>query len=196
MTADEQEQVRKFCNGDAGAYEAFYAAYGKRIYRFCYRLCANTMDAEDLTQEVFLAVFQGRQTFLGRASLTTWIYRIALYRWRSRLAERNNHPVLLSDAELDRMPTVDPMPSALDRVALENAIATLPTALRETFLLVKAEGLTCREAASVLEIPTGTVKYRIHEATKRLRELLTSEIGAEPSAVLKEWVVGEVVHEM
>ena len=196
MMADEREQIRKFCSGDAGAYEAFYAAYGPRIYRFCHRLCANTSDAEDLTQEIFVAAFQSRRNFQGRASLTTWIYRIALYRCRSRLADRSNRSVPLTDDGTDSAPTVDPVPSALDRLALEHAIATLPIALRETFLLVKAEGLTCREAAGVLEIPLGTVKYRIHEATGRLRKLLTAEMGAEPSHVPQEVAVGEVAHEM
>jgi RNA polymerase sigma-70 factor (ECF subfamily) len=196
MTADERELIRKFCDGDVGAYDAVYAGYGERIYRFCHRLCDNAADAEDLTQEVFLAAFQGRRSFQGRASLNTWLYRIARYRWHARLSDSDNRHVALPDAETGGELTVDPIPSALDRMTLDRAISTLPVALRETFLLVKAEGLTCREAAVVLEIPTGTVKYRIHEATGRLRTLLAPEAGRAPSKTQKVPLVREVVNEM
>jgi len=196
MTADEQALIRKFCSGDAEAYEAVYAGYGERIYRFCHRLCGNPADAEDLTQEVFLAAFQGRQSFQGRASLNTWLYRIARYRWHARLSDSSHRHVPLAEAEGDGALSVDPMPTALDRMTLDQALSTLPPALRETFLLVKAEGLTCREAAEILEIPTGTVKYRIHEATGRLRKLLTPESGVKSAEALQEPLVRETIHEM
>jgi len=196
MTDSELEQLRRFCEGDLHAYETFYAVYGQRIYRFCHRLCSNSSDAEDLTQEVFLAAFQGRRKFQGRASLTTWIYRIALYRCRARLASPNYCNIPLPDEETSGVLTVDPMPSAIERIALEHAIAALPISLRETFLLVKAEGLTCREAASVLDIPIGTVKYRIHEASGRLRELLALDMDVCRSENLEALAAGEVIHEM
>jgi len=60
-----------------------------------------------------------------------------------------------------------------DSLALSCALAALPPDLREAFLLVKAEGLKYREAAQVLEIPQGTVQFRVHQASRRLRVLLT-----------------------
>ena len=57
-------------------------------------------------------------------------------------------------------------------MTLETALAALPDSLREAFILVKAEGLTYREAAAALEIPQGTVQFRVHEASKRLQVLL------------------------
>ena len=196
MTADERELIRKFCSGDAEAYDAVYASYGARIYRFCHRLCGNTAYAEDVTQEVFLAAFQGRQGFQGRASLNTWLYKIARNHCLVRLSDSNNRNVSLPDAETDSALSVDPMPSTLIRLTLDQAISTLPAALRETFLLVKAEGMTCREAAAVLEIPAGTVKYRVHEATGRLRELLALEAAVETSWALKVPLIKEIIHEM
>ena len=72
-------------------FPAFFRQYGDRIYRFCYRLSGSASDAEDLTQEVFLAAFQGAGRFEGRASVQTWLYRIALNCWRnSRRAPRLN----------------------------------------------------------------------------------------------------------
>ena len=60
-----------------------------------------------------------------------------------------------------------------DSVSLTCALAALPPDLREAFLLVKAEGLTSREAAQVLDIPQGTVQWQVHQASRRLRALLT-----------------------
>ena len=162
-------------------FPALYQKYGDRIYRFCYRLSGSASDAEDLTQEVFLAAFQGAGRFEGRASVQTWLYRIALNCWRS--SRRKPH--------LDMTPLEDaahPGPgleqSITDAASLTCALNALPPDLREAFLLVKAEGLTHREAAQVLDAPLGTVQFRVHQAARRLRALLTEDEdhGLKPEA--------------
>jgi RNA polymerase sigma-70 factor, ECF subfamily len=173
MTRDERDKLRLLRSGDPGAFDEFYAAFGDRVYRFCYRLTGRRSDAEDLTQEAFLAAYQGIERFEGRSSLTTWLYRIALYRWhRTRLPEAENEVTELGDmvatpANLER--------DGLTRMSLERGLACLPDDLREAFLLVKAEGLKYREAAEALGAPQGTVQWRVHEATARLRVLLADE---------------------
>ena len=159
---------------DRADFPAFYRQYGGRIYRFCYRLCGVASDAEDLTQEVFLAAFQGRSRFAGRASVQTWLYRIALNCWRNsrrtpRLDVSALEDVASSGPGLEQTMT--------EAVALTCALNALPPDLRESFLLVKAEGLTSREAARVLDVPQGTVQWRVHQAARRLRVLLTEEEG-------------------
>jgi RNA polymerase sigma-70 factor (ECF subfamily) len=178
MTREEQRLVRRFQDGEPGGFEALYDLYGPRLYRFCYRLCGRVDDAEDLTQEVFLAAYQGRERFAGRASVTTWLYRIALYRWRRLFAGRDAEVVSLDRAEEPMIPDLAPM--ELERWALERALAALPETLRESFLLVKAEGLKYREAAVVLGIPQGTVQSRVHDAAVRLRELLAEPVDEPP----------------
>jgi len=153
-------------------FPAFYQKYGDRMYRFCYRLSGSTSDAEDLTQEVFMAAFQGAARFEGRSSVQTWLYRIALNCWRqSRRAPR------LDTTTLDNVILTGPgvEQTVTDRVTLTCALAALPPDLREAFLLIKAEGLTYREAAQVLNIPQGTVQWQVHTASRRLRVLLTEE---------------------
>jgi len=153
-------------------FPAFYQKYGDRIYRFCYRLCGSAPDAEDLAQEVFLAAFQGAARFEGRASVQTWLYRIALNCWRhSRRAPRLD--TMPMDGVAQAGPNLEQ--AVTDAVSLTCALAALPPDLREAFLLVKAEGLTYREAAQVLGIPQGTVQWQVHTASRRLRALLTEE---------------------
>lgn len=180
MTFHENKLVRPFQQGGAEAFDTLYRLYGERIYRFCYRLCGRAADAEDLTQEVFVAAFQGMTRFEGRATLTTWLYRIALYQWRRR---QSTHPAcaLLTEETLGNAQDVDMAALSIDNVLLAQALATLPPDLYEAFLLVKMEGLTYREAAVALDAPQGTIQYRVHEAMMRLRERLQNA-EAEPEA--------------
>jgi len=154
-------------------FPAFYHTYGDRIYRFCYRLSANAAEAEDLAQEVFLAAYLGAGRFEGRASVQTWLYKIALNCWhQSRRTPRLEMTALPANAAHGGPGVAEAVTEA---VALTCALSALPDDLRETFLLVKAEGLTSREAARVLNIPPGTVQWRVHAAARRLRVLLTEE---------------------
>lgn len=178
MTSDEKNLARRFCNGEAGSFEALYDLYGARIYRFCYRLCRQAADAEDLTQEVFLAAWQGRERFERRASLTTWLYRIAVFQRRNLFPNRGPHFLSLNEREGQQANTAlvpDPALAGLERLTLETALSALPDPLREAFLLVKGEGLRYREAADVLGLPEGTVKYHVHQAVTRLQSLLAPE---------------------
>ena len=154
-------------------FSAFYHTYGDRIYRFCYRLSGSASDAEDLTQDVFLAAYLGAGRFEGRASVQTWLYKIALNCWhQSRRTPRLELSALPTNAAHAGPGVAE---AVTESVALTCALSALPDDLRETFLLVKAEGLTSREAAHVLNIPPGTVQWRVHTAARRLRVLLTEE---------------------
>lgn len=150
----------------------FYRQHGNRVYRFCLRLSRSASDAEDLTQEVFLAAFQGQNKFQGRSSVQTWLYQIALNCWRHSIRTPRLAMAVLEDAAQEEP---DLAQSVTDSIALTCALSALPPDLRETFLLVKAEGLTYREAAHVLAIPQGTVQWRVHEASRRLRISLTEK---------------------
>ena len=128
MAWDSQDPSRQF--------EALYADYGDRVYRFCHRLSGSASDAEDLTQEVFLAAYRGLEGFQGRSSAATWLYRIAVFRWRKMrplemLALENNMEASAPDHA----------GANADRMSLDAAIGSLPTIFREAFLLVKAEGV-------------------------------------------------------
>lgn len=176
MASDEQDLVRRFHRGEPGSFDAFYDRYGNRVYRFCYRLCGHAADAEDLAQKVFLAAFQGLDRFESRCSLATWLYRIALYRWRRLHGGHKPETLTLSDELEGAVTAPDPASASLERLSLDRALASLAPALLEAFLLVRVEGLKYREAAAALGIPQGTVQSRVHDATARLREWLAEEL--------------------
>lgn len=175
MQSDERERWERFRRGEPGAFDDLYAEYGPRIYRFSLRLCAGSVaDAEDLTQEVFVAALRSLHWFEGRSSLSTYLYRIAVYQWRQmRVARDRAGRVGGGDGREAAAPSsADPARIGAARMELGAALRALPAAQREAFLLVKSEGLTCREAAEALGIPEGTVKYHVHEAVLRLRAFL------------------------
>jgi RNA polymerase sigma-70 factor, ECF subfamily len=177
MTTDERELVRRFQRGEPGSFEALYDRYGNRVYRFCFRLCGHTADAEDLTQEVFVAAYQGLERFEGRSTLATWLLRIALFRWK-RLYGRGQPETVPLDEGLEVAGTApDPAFVGVERLLLDQALATLSPDLHEAFLLVKVEGLKYREAAVVLGLPQGTVQSRVHDAMVRMRAVLADEEG-------------------
>ncbi len=183
MSSEDRELIDRFRRGEPGSFEALYAGYGTRVYRFCYRLCGQAADAEDLTQEVFLAAFQGLDRFAGRSSLATWLYRVALFRWRRLHGGQQPESVSLDEAPEVAATAPDPAFVASEHLALEDALASLPEAPREAFLLVKVEGLKYREAAGVLDVPQGTVQSRVHDAVMRLRALLAEDETA-PAVVV------------
>jgi RNA polymerase sigma-70 factor, ECF subfamily len=176
MTQDERERLERFRCGEPGAFDALYAEYGPRIFRFSLRLCGNAEDAEDVTQETFLGAFRGLHRFEGRSSLTTYLYRIAVYRWRQmRMGGMQPETVCWDERDERSDGDADPAQLSVTRLELAAALETLSTAQREAFLLVKSEGLTCREAAETLDMPVGTVKYHVFQAIRRLQECLRPE---------------------
>lgn len=157
-------------------FAAVYDAHAPRVYGWCLRLCAGChVDAEDLTQETFLAAFQSLPRFQSRAKTTTWLYQIALRRFWARRNEKARLPLVPapSDGAYHNLPAdFDLADSSLRRMGLHTALNTLSPPLREAFLLVKGEGLTHKEAARILNVPVGTVQSRVHDAVHRLRVLL------------------------
>jgi RNA polymerase sigma-70 factor (ECF subfamily) len=147
-------------------FETLYCDNSDAIFRFCYRLCGNRTEAEDLTQEVFVAALEGLHRFERRSSEKTWLYRIAVYRHRAR-RERHETKNLALDSAPEGSCETD-----LWRIVLQDAIVNLSPSQREAFVLVKCEGLTCSEAAKVLRIPTGTLKFRVHCAVQSLQNTL------------------------
>ncbi|MEM9531018.1 MAG: sigma-70 family RNA polymerase sigma factor [Pseudomonadota bacterium] len=135
------------------------------VYRLALSLAGHPADAEDITQEVFLAVLKALPGFRGEARLSTWIYAIALRvatRWLARRPrtgpERAPDPGVKTELPID----------------LLNALRRLPLNARMVIALVAVQGLRHDEAAQVLGIPAGTVGSRLSNARRLLREYLSA----------------------
>ena len=193
VTVSDEEILARIRAGDKSACDLCIEKHSPGLYRLALRLLQNEADAEDVVQESFLNAFNAIDSFEGRSSLSTWLYRITYNNVMMRLRKRP--PDLISvDRALDLgeegyavpqeffdwccLPEED-FQSAEVRQELEQAISTLSPALSSTFILRDLEGLSTRETAVALDTSEDVVKTRLRRARLQLRESLSVYI--EPS---------------
>lgn len=164
--------------GDGEAMAALYRRHGPLVYRFTLRMSQNASVAEEVTQEVFLALLRHADRFdSSRSALSTWLCSIA----RNQLSKHFERNLRYEPAD-EEDETFDP-PSNEDSPALlltrkeaveavREAIDALPIPLKEVVLLCQFEDMSYEEAACILKIPLGTVRSRLHRAKLRLQTSL------------------------
>jgi len=170
------------------AFDELVRRYKDRVYNVIYRFVGNHEDALDVSQEVFVRAYRGIEEFRGSAKVYTWLYSIAANLARNCLRDagrkgRNLGTSLEALAESgagmpswgSALPEHNPRAHAehheLDE-ALQRCLDELPEHYRLAFVLRTFEDLSYEEIAQTLDCPTGTVKSRINQARKLLRERL------------------------
>ncbi len=182
--------VEAFRQGKPGAFEAIVRAHQDRVYSFCARMLANREDALDAAQEVFLSAWRNLSGFRGEAALSTWLLRIAAnrclnrIRGRKSLSERETPWPEPAGGDDDRIVFQPPGEEGdrPDRIAetremgeiLSEALSRLDPLSRWIVLLSDVEGFSYEEVAALAEVPTGTVKSRLHRARMALRRMLST----------------------
>jgi RNA polymerase sigma-70 factor, ECF subfamily len=186
MSGDDADAIARAKQGDRQAFGQLVRKYQRRVYFTALHITGNHQDADDVAQDAFLRAYRGLGAFDGRADLFTWLYRItvntALNHLRSRkrgraLAEAGAQAVAVDGGRPERPGAAEPTPgewAELDdrlRRVLAEVCALSPT-LRVTLVLAAVEQRSYREIAQILEIPEGTVAWRVNEARRLLRERL------------------------
>ncbi len=175
-------------DGDSGAWSELVRAQHRRVYGLCYRFTGNPVDAEDLTQDVFLKVYSNLASFdLARGSLQVWIAAMTrnllvdnFRRTRNQRSTGSLDDGWESAEELkpvDRLVASGVSPheaAAKNELAkmVQEALARVSVELREAVILRDLEDLDYKEIAQVLGIPEGTVKSRISRGRAELARLL------------------------
>jgi RNA polymerase sigma-70 factor, ECF subfamily len=169
--------LRKAQRGDQRAFAIIVRTYETPVYNYVLRLTnGDRALAEDLTQEVFLRVFQGLPRFSLRCKFTTWLFQVTKNRVLDELRARERRP--LSSVALDDIPPLE----AID--ALWRAIEGLNVDLKMALLLRDVVGLSYNEIADSLEITLATVKWRIFKAREDVQLTLAREgitFGEKPA---------------
>ena len=167
--------------GDHQAFAMVYSLHKRRIYSLCLRMVGNVAEAEDLTQEAFLQLHRKIATFRGDSAFSTWLHRLAINVVLMQLRKKGLSLISLDEA---MEPTPDEGPSrsfgapdltltgAIDRLALERAVADLPTGYRLIFILHDVEGFEHNEIAAMLDCSIGNSKSQLHKARLKLRDAL------------------------
>jgi RNA polymerase sigma-70 factor (ECF subfamily) len=167
--------------GDRDALDTLLRRHYDRLFALCRRVMGNQADAADATQEAMIALVRGLPRFDGRASFTTWSYRVATNACLDELRRRRRRPDPgLPEDEGPSLVADVSGPAMADqivaRLTVDEAMRELPVEFRAAVVLRDVCALDYAEIAEVLEIPPGTVRSRI----ARGRSLLAARIGRNP----------------
>ncbi|MCK4849863.1 MAG: RNA polymerase sigma factor [Phycisphaerae bacterium] len=177
--AERQDKADAVLAGqrDPVAFENLVAVHGEHINRLVYRLLGWSHDAEDVSQEVFLAALKNLKKFRGQSSLSTWLTRIAVNKARShRRKLRSRIRALRAAARMSR-PTAESKPesASADREVfrrVRQAVQALPSRYREVVVMRYLEQMPTAEVVKVLGISRSAMDARLHRARRRLKEVL------------------------
>ena len=183
VDTDDQALIERCRNGDVAAFEPLVAKYRDRVWRLAFNVLRDREDAWDVAQEAFIRAWQALPSFRGQAAFYTWLFRIAMNvatdRARARAARgRAFGTERVPEEDWDRLMADqeagpdDAAGRAEERERIMRALAALSEQHRAIIMLSDLEGLSYREIAEVLDIPMGTVMSRLHNARKRLRDVL------------------------
>ncbi len=181
MLDDDARLMLAFRDGDRRAFDALFARYTPRVLTFLTRLVRDRARAEELTQDVFVRIYNAADRYEPRARFSTWIFGIAHNLGLNELA-RAHRRYERGDTPLEELGAADPEPGADEkveaaelRVRLERALGKLPDRQRAALLLRSEQGLAYEEIAVALDASVSSVKSLIHRA----RETLIAELGEE-----------------
>lgn len=193
MTRSDEELIVAMAGGDREAFAEIYRRRRPDVYRYAAHMTGDPAAAEDVTQDVFMAVIhQARRYDPQRAAVVSWLLGIAKNHARRRLStDRALDP--LPDAPTDST-TVSPDPVAgLARerqiAALRQALSELPVAYREAVVLCDLQELSYADAAAALGCALGTVRSRLHRGRTMLGSRLRGEQRSLARWPARDWVL-------
>jgi RNA polymerase sigma-70 factor (ECF subfamily) len=178
LTQPDPGVLRKAQRGDERAFTLIVRAYETPVYNYVVRLVGgDRVLAEDLTQEVFLRVFQGLPKFSLRSKFTTWLFQVTKNRVLDELRANERRPRL--SVALDDIPPLEVVDAPLENVeamdAVWRSVGDLTPDLKMALLLRDVVGLSYTEIADALEITLATVKWRIYKAREEVQLALARE---------------------
>ncbi|HEY5492507.1 MAG TPA: RNA polymerase sigma factor [Gemmatimonadaceae bacterium] len=175
-TPSLSDDVARAATGDRRAFERLYRAHVDRVFTLCTRMTGERQRAEELTQDVFVRVWEKLGQFRGDSAFGTWLHRMAVnVVLNDRQSERRRREKFDDGIEdPDHLPHGDvrPLPVPGMSIDLESAIATLPPGAKKVFVLHDVEGYTHEEIAGMLGVTAGGCKAQLHRARMLLREAL------------------------
>jgi RNA polymerase sigma-70 factor (ECF subfamily) len=190
---EEQLLVDRCRQGDRESFAQLMRLHERQIFNFTYRMLGDEEEAEDLTQDIFIAAFKGIRKFRGEAKFSTWLYRIALNQTRNRIkylsrrdffAKQNRraqhkeespweNPEFLADSA----PTPEQWTLTKSMAAqVQECLDQIPPQARQILVLRDVQGFSYEELSEMLSLNPGTVKSRLHRARSALQQRLADKL--------------------
>lgn len=169
---DEVALLAAYLDGDQRAFQQLVERHQQRVHAICYRYFRDRQDAEDATQETFVALARNAARFLGDARLSTWLHRVALNVCHDMARHRARRPLSAQQDETDIAEPIDLFAYRETELDLHDALAQLDDPSRSALVLIAIEDRSYAEAAAMTGVSVPAMKSRVHRARARLTEIL------------------------
>ncbi len=173
-TETDEQLMAAFKRGVADAFTTLFVRYKQPLFGFFLRRVADPSQAEELTQETFIAVLRATSRYEASALVRTWLYAIAFKILRAHRRKATFRAMFQGEQPAGREPATE---DAIDaRLLVREAVGKLDPMDREALMLREFEGLSYAEIAALLHLPVNTVRSRLFRARMALRDLLAAPV--------------------
>ena len=171
----DYELAQAVSHGVVSSIGDLYERHSRMVYTLCLRMTGDVSQAEDLTQDIFIQLLRKVGTFRGDSQFGTWLYRLTvnqvLMHFR-RASRRRESPGMLEEFVTTRVGARASTNQLADRIALNAALAKVPSRSRAIFIKFDLEGYNHDEIARIFGCSVGNSKSQLHKARRKLRKLL------------------------
>ncbi len=171
LSGEADDYVARAAAGDVRAFERLYRTHLPRVHSLVRRMAGNR-DTDELTQDVFVRVWQKLSSFRGDSAFGTWLHRLAVNVVIERFRQDTTRRKRLHDGEEIFETLSAPLRSGDLSMDFEAALESLPDGARQIFVLHDVEGYKHHEIGTLLDISSGTSKAQLHRARMMLRKYL------------------------
>jgi len=190
---DESELIQRGQQGDVNSFNKLVGLYQRQVYNLALRMLGNIPNAEDVTQDAFIAAWKGIRSFKG-GNFRAWLLRIAANACRDQLRKLKRDPELSLEASFPNLSQIASTKSAEEAVIneeladeIQKGLAALPWEQRLAVILCDIEGLSYKEISQVMHCSLGTVRSRLSRGRTLLRDyLVRRELFTPKSRFIKK----------
>ncbi|MDQ2886989.1 MAG: sigma-70 family RNA polymerase sigma factor [Chloroflexota bacterium] len=180
---DDAQLVQASQRGDQDAFAVLMQRHQRRVFNMILRMLQDYEEANEITQEAFLAAWKGLSAFRGEALFSTWLYRIAynccLRQLEKREQQRTLQVAMRTEQAMQRVNEENLAEEMIElhdwQIAVRKQLEKLPTRYRLVLILRHLQEMTYEEMAEVLAIPVGTIKTHLFRARHLLKERLLAQ---------------------
>ena len=173
MILPEKLLTRELQRGNAKAFELLYDRYHARLYNFCLKIIRNAQEAEDLVQDVFIAIWENREKLDENKSFSSFVFMIAKNKMLNKIKKNLSHQIYMDFMQKENQDR-DDLRKDIESYELMNllqkTIHQLPEKTKEIFLLSRNEGLTYKEIALKLNISENVVDHEIRKSLMHIKD--------------------------
>lgn len=178
---NDGELIHSILEGNQRDYERLIQQYHPNVFRTAMGLLHNKEDAEEVTQDVFIKVYQSLSTFTGKSAFSTWLYRITVNTSLNFIRKKKRQKIWVNLSSLFQQPSADKQPEILvseksEKEIIQRAIESLQEKQRIAFVLAKYEELPQKQVAQVMDITEGAVEQLLLRAKTNLKKILEKKL--------------------